>query len=255
MSTFTADRCEDSITQRNAVRLFPAHYALAAQSSLSTLAPTGFRHTYSLPEASPYLTDEDDESMFDLNAVGSRLEESISLVASDFVGEEPTVRLVSTPKFNVDVAGRSAATSRRFTRWRLRPPQGRYDWRDRFRQLTEWRGSPEKGEAERLSGDALALASEIALHAERRAASRDVYLPTVLAPLSDGSVHIEWNVRGSVNWHVEVAVTGSRDRFHMLRTVEQPTGAILEMSEFVDLPYVLIRAEFELLLRRAPTAD
>lgn len=107
-----------------------------------------------------------------------------------------------------------------------------YAWRDRYRRLKRWRGDETLGEARQTSSAALALAGSIADYASRRQTALCVVVPTTVAPLRDGGVHVEWNVRGHLVQHLEIEIP-PRAPFALgiLATLEHRTGETLSSNE------------------------
>lgn len=132
------------------------------------------------------------------------------------------------------------------------PARG-YQWQDRLQQLRRWRGDPTESEVYSLSEAALDVAENLAIYAEHRCSARQVRLPTILAPLANGGVHVEWTVRGPSVRHLEVGIPPVYDgRIELLQTKETLDGQILSayevahvsMSElFVRLERLIIRAQ------------
>lgn len=133
------------------------------------------------------------------------------------------------------------------------PVEGGYRWEDRLQQLRRWRGDPTESEVYSLSEAALDVAENLAIYAEHRCSARQVRLPTILAPLANGGVHVEWTVRGPSVRHLEVGIPPVYDgRIELLQTKETLDGQILSayevahvsMSElFVRLERLIIRAQ------------
>ena len=133
------------------------------------------------------------------------------------------------------------------------PVAGGYRWQDRLQQLRRWRGDPTESEVYSLSEAALDVAENLAIYAEHRCSARQGRLPTILAPLANGGVHVEWTLRGPSVRHLEVGIPPVYDgRMELLQTKETLDGQILtayevahaSMSElFVRLERLIIRAQ------------
>ena len=133
---------------------------------------------------------------------------------------------------------------------------GGYAWRERLAELRTWIGEVRHGEAQRLSEAALQIAERLCLYAEYRMTMSGGTMATVLAPLSDGGVHVEWTSRATVWSHLEIGVpaypTGDL-RFSLLRTEESPEGRILWAKEVGDATESEVFAYFESLLAKTTT--
>ena len=129
---------------------------------------------------------------------------------------------------------------------------GEYEWRDRFKQLRRWHGNAEQAEAREVSAEALDTAEWFCLYAERMLDSQSLNIPTVLAPLSSGGVHIEWTDRGPSWDHLEIGVPAEpNERFELLRTEETPSGKTLSSREVYDATLGEVLASLEQLIQRA----
>lgn len=133
------------------------------------------------------------------------------------------------------------------------PVEGGYRWEDRLQQLRRWRGDPTESEVHSLSEAALEVAENLAIYAEHRCSARQVRLPTILAPLANGGVHVEWTLRGPSVRHLEVAIAPIHDGLiELLQTRETLDGQILSAYEatrasiselFARLEWLIIRAQ------------
>ncbi len=131
------------------------------------------------------------------------------------------------------------------------PARG-YQWQDRLQQLRRWRGDPTEGEVDLLSEAALDVAENLAIYAEHRCSARQVRLPTILAPLANGGVHVQWTLRGPSVQHLEVGVPPIYDgRIELLQTRETLDRDILSAYEVGRASIPELFARLERLIIRA----
>lgn len=129
------------------------------------------------------------------------------------------------------------------------PVEGGYRWQDRLQQLRRWRGDPTEGEVDSLSEAAQDLAENLAIYAEHRCSARQVRLPTILAPLANGGVHVEWTLRGPSVRHLEVGIPPIYDgRIELLQTRETLDGRILSGYEVAQASMSELFAQLERLI-------
>lgn len=134
-----------------------------------------------------------------------------------------------------------------------RPDAPAGDWRSRLNQVRVWRGDERLGEPSVIPEIVIRSAEWIANYAEMRMRRAAVTVPTVIAPMADGGIHIEWNVRtdSSVS-HFEIEIAPDRlHEFETLRTEETPAGAILYAYEISDASLPELLTGIEELLARA----
>jgi hypothetical protein len=125
-------------------------------------------------------------------------------------------------------------------------PAASYTWQKRLQQLREWRGDPRLGEVQRLSGRALTVAERVSLYAELLFRYKGVTITTVIVPLGNGGVQLEWTVRDGTVYHLEIELPPDfHGQVDVLRTRENTHGDILEARELsgVTLPAALTEVE------------
>jgi len=115
-----------------------------------------------------------------------------------------------------------------------------YSWQRRLADLQRWRGDVARGEPNRLSRVALAIAYGLAEYADRHLGPKDTsVVKTVLSALPDGGVQMEWTIPNDPSYHLEIAAHsggGGVDnvRLDILQTRERPSGEILDEYELED---------------------
>jgi len=134
----------------------------------------------------------------------------------------------------------------------IRPRNLSYSWTERLSSLRKWRGCQERGEVSRLSEYSLSISERLSIYADVRQSLSLNPIPTVLAPLPDGGVHVEWNLRENVVHHLEVAFPCKPSlSFHTLRTIETPTGQVLRAYENSKATLVDIVGALEQLIQKS----
>ena len=103
-----------------------------------------------------------------------------------------------------------------------------YSWARRINDIVINRD----GDTPIVSPRAIAVARRLAYYSDERARVSGLTVAPVIAPLDDGSVHIEWNRRGNSVHHIECSIS-SDAKLHMslLVTVESRAGTVLRATE------------------------
>ena len=96
-----------------------------------------------------------------------------------------------------------------------------YSWEDRLAALRALPMLP-SGERENFEPNrmptpwALNIAQSLSTLAALEMARLSTFIPTVLASLPDGAIHMEWTVRGATRHHLEVAIPGDANSPYQL---------------------------------------
>lgn len=131
-----------------------------------------------------------------------------------------------------------------------RPPH--YDWRKRIEEIEELTA---RGRFH-VTASALVLARRLARYVDARSLSLEKPIPTVIVPLEDGGVQVQWTAREQPLWrHVEVQIPANVNvpmdefsRLAVLRTTEEAGGRVAtERTMEVTSPAELL-AEIEWVL-------
>ena len=127
-----------------------------------------------------------------------------------------------------------------------------YTWQQRLSRLRSWRGDLDQGEASSISRVAISEAERLCIYADWRFSLRDTQLPTVLSPLSDGGVQVEWTVRGNSLYHLEVVIPPDfGGTMTLLRTEETSAGDVLTSYEVAQATLFEVLVEFEKVATKA----
>ena len=110
-----------------------------------------------------------------------------------------------------------------------------YQWRDQLRQLQNWRGDPEAGEAYAIFPTTLALAHLMATQAQRILDALNLSWRTLVYPTPEAGIQLEWTIRDDHVRHFEIGITDSNvDRFEVFATLETLDGRVAKVLYDVD---------------------
>ena len=191
-------------------------------------------------------------SPFDVaNSIGTQVAQRFDATESNSEATPIAIRTTETEVALWSFVSETLKRSGNRSVWTKRRPhemsESAYSWARRINDIIVNRDADLPSISPRIIG----TARRLAFYSEERARARGVRLVPVIAPVDDGSLHIEWNRRGSVTRHLECTIVYSDDIFiSLLKTLESPDGTVLRATEIRNATMHEVLAEIERLLSR-----